>query len=70
MRILPLLIAALPLTAQAEPLTVISDIPPVQSLVMQVMGDRGTVEVLLEPNADPHHFQLRPSQSRMIANAD
>lgn len=70
MRLLPLLIAALPLTAQADPLTIVTDIPPVQSLVSQVIGDRGTVEVLLDPNADPHHFQLRPSQSRMIAKAD
>lgn len=70
MRLLPLIIAAFPLAAQAEPLTIVTDIPPVQSLVMQVVGDRGTVDVLLEPNADPHHFQLRPSQARSVAQSN
>ncbi len=70
MRLLPLLLACFPITALADPLTIVTDIPPVQSLVLQVAGDRGSVSVLLEQNADPHHFQLRPSQARQIANAD
>ena len=70
MRLLPLLLAALPAVSQAEPLRIITDIPPVQSLVLQVVGDRGSVDVLLDQNADPHHFQLRPSQARLLASAD
>lgn len=70
MRTLPLLLAALPVAAQADQLNIITDIAPVQSLVMQVAGDRANVDVLLDPNADPHHFQLRPSQARTLAQAD
>ena len=70
MRALFLLISGLPALASADPLRVVTDIPPVHSLVSQVMGDRGEVSVLLGQNADPHHFQLRPSQSREIARAD
>jgi len=70
MRYLPLVLAAAPAFAQAEPLRIVTDIPAMQSLVTQVAGDRAEVSVLLEHNADPHSFQLRPSQSREIANAD
>ena len=70
MRILPLVLAALPMAATAEPLQIVTDFPPVQSLVMQVAGERADVDVLLDPNADPHSFQLRPSQAQTLANSD
>lgn len=70
MRYLPLILAAAPNFALAEPLRIVTDIPAVQSLVSQVAGDRADVSVLLGANADPHNFQLRPSQSREISNAD
>ena len=56
--------------ATAEPLRVLTDIAPVQSLVAMVMGNVGIPGVLLDGNADPHHVQLRPSQVRAIARAD
>lgn len=55
--------------AQAEVPSVGTDMPPIQSLVAQVMGDLGTPLVLLEPGASPHSFQLRPSQAAAIADA-
>lgn len=70
MRYQALALIAAPVFAQAEPLSVVTDIPPVHSLISQVLGDRGDVSVLLGQNADPHHFQLRPSQSRDLANSD
>jgi zinc transport system substrate-binding protein len=70
MRILTLFFTFLSTAALAEPLRVVTDIPPVYSLVTQVMGERGTATVLLGPDAEPHQFQLRPSQSRDIASAD
>ncbi len=63
-------LAALPALAQAEVPSVVTDIPPVQSLVAQVMGDLGKPEVLLGQNSDPHHYQLRPSQARDLQDAD
>lgn len=64
-----LLLASLAAPAAAQ-VTVVTDIPPVQSLVATVMGDLGPPEVLLPPGSDAHNFQLRPSQARGIADAD
>ena len=63
-------LATLPLASMAEVPQVITDIPPVHSLVAQVMGDLGTPVLLLEKGADEHDFQLRPSQMQAIADAD
>ncbi|MGC9449492.1 metal ABC transporter solute-binding protein, Zn/Mn family [Cereibacter johrii] len=54
----------------AEVPRVVTDLPPVHSLVAQVMGDLGEPDLLLGQGADPHSFQLRPSQARALANAD
>ncbi|ACM03598.1 Periplasmic solute binding protein precursor [Cereibacter sphaeroides KD131] len=56
--------------ALAEVPRVVTDLPPVHSLVAQVMGDLGEPDLLLGQGADPHSFQLRPSQARALANAD
>lgn len=53
----------------AEVPAVVTDIAPVQSLVAMVMGDLGTPVLLLDKGADPHDFQLRPSQARAVAGA-
>ncbi len=72
MRTLPAYLLALagtsPALAQAP--SVVTDIPAVHSLVAQVMGDAGTPTLLLDQGADPHHFQLRPSQVRALSGAD
>jgi zinc transport system substrate-binding protein len=66
-----LLCASLVATAPAwaEVPRVMTDIPPVQSLAAQVMGDLGTPGVLLEAGANAHDFQLRPSQVAELAEA-
>ena len=61
---------ALSTPALAEVPRVMTDIPPVHSLVAQVMGDLGTPELLLEQGASEHDFQLRPSQAASLADAD
>jgi zinc transport system substrate-binding protein len=63
-----LAMAALPAYADAP--RVVTDIPPVQALVAQVMGDLGAPALLLEKGADEHDFQLRPSQMQSIVDAD
>lgn len=55
--------------ARAEVPLVVTDMPPIGSLVAQVMGDLGAPLVLLEPGASPHSFSLRPSQAAAIADA-
>lgn len=56
--------------AHAAPLTIATDIPPVHALALMVMGDRGEAELLMDQRGDAHDFQLRPSQARLISDAD
>lgn len=56
--------------ALAEVPRVVTDIPPVHSIVAMVMGDLGTPELLLDRGADEHDFQLKPSQMSALAEAD
>lgn len=63
------LLAIVPLAAQAEVPAVVADTPAVHSLVAQVMGDLGAPDLLVSGGADPHDYQLRPSQMRALANA-
>lgn len=62
-------VPALTLPAMAEVPRVVTDIPPVHSLVAQVMGDLGQPELLLEKGANAHSFQLRPSQAAGLQEA-
>jgi len=56
--------------AMADVPKVVTDFGPVQSLVLDVMGDLGPPQVLLPTGGDPHDFQLRPSQADLLSNAD
>ena len=55
--------------ALAEVPAVVTDIAPVHALVAMVLGDLGTPVLRLDKGADPHDFQLRPSQARAVAGA-
>jgi len=56
--------------ALAEVPRVVTDIPPVHSLVAAVMEGVGTPGLLLEAGASAHDFQMRPSQAAALAAAD
>lgn len=49
---------------------VVTDIPPVHSLVAGVMGDTGAPELILRPGASPHGYAMAPSEARAVAGAD
>lgn len=66
-RLAPLLFLALP--AQAQVPSVVTDIPPVGSLVAQVMGDLGAPVVLLDKGGDEHEMALKPSQMGAVSEA-
>ncbi|GAB4180693.1 MAG: zinc ABC transporter substrate-binding protein ZnuA [Geothermobacteraceae bacterium] len=51
-------------------LNVVASIHPVADLAAGVLGDAGTVTLLLPGGASPHHTQLRPSQVRALHAAD
>ncbi|MFV0291877.1 MAG: zinc ABC transporter substrate-binding protein [Paracoccus sp. (in: a-proteobacteria)] len=53
----------------AAPPQIITDMPVTASLVQQVLGDLGEVSVILDQGANPHDFQLRPSQARSLQDA-
>ena len=63
-----IILLALAAPVSAEPLQIVTDIGPVQSLVARVWGD--VPSVLAGPDTDPHDFQFRPSQVRALATAD
>jgi zinc transport system substrate-binding protein len=49
---------------------VVTDLPPIHSLVAIVMGDIGAPQLLVSNGSDPHDFQLRPSQAAGLVEAD
>lgn len=72
MRFLPLSLALglMSSPALAAPPDVVTDIPPVHSLVAQVMEGVGQPQLLLPPGGSPHGHQMRPSEARRLRQAD
>lgn len=69
MRYIISLLLASATPALADVPRVVADIPPVHSLVAQVMGDLGQPELLLDKGANAHSFQMRPSQAAGLQEA-
>lgn len=66
--LLALALAAAPAAAEAP--RVMTDIPTVHALAAAVMAGIAMPAILIDQGADPHSFQLRPSQARALAAAD
>ena len=49
---------------------VVTTIQPLHSLISNVMGDTGKLNLILEGTASPHSFTLKPSHAKMLQNAD
>jgi zinc transport system substrate-binding protein len=64
-----LLAASAAPSAAAEPKVVVT-IKPLHALVAQVMAGVGTPELLIKSAASPHTYALRPSETRMLHDAD
>jgi zinc transport system substrate-binding protein len=56
--------------AIAEVPKVAVDIPPMHSLVAQVMDGVGAPTIILPPGADPHGYAIRPSEARSLNEAE
>ncbi len=56
--------------AFAETPRVVTDIPPVHSLVAQVMEGVGTPDLVIPASASPHSYSMRPSQAAALQGAD
>jgi ABC-type Zn uptake system ZnuABC Zn-binding protein ZnuA len=55
-------------TADAE-LTAVATTTQLGDMVSEVGGERVAVEQILEPNADPHDYEPRPSDAQALADA-
>lgn len=73
-RLRSLAVATLALGLAAGPaaaeIKVAATIKPIHSLVAGVMGDAGTPALVLDGQTSPHVAALRPSQARMVEEAD
>ena len=65
-----LLLLILTLPAHADPPRVIASVQPLHSLVAGVMRGVGEPALLLQGGASPHDHQLRPSDLRLLNDAD
>ncbi|MGH1462455.1 MAG: zinc ABC transporter substrate-binding protein ZnuA [Neptuniibacter sp.] len=54
----------------AEKVQIVASIKPIQLMVQQLVGDLGEVEVLIPEGASPHHYNLKPSDMRKLAQTD
>ncbi len=50
--------------------TVLTSVKPIEMITHELVKDTGRVDVLLENNASPHDYALRPSDLRKISSAD
>lgn len=60
----------LPLQAAATNPQVVVSIPPFYALVSSIMQGVGTPTLLLQAGASPHHYSLKPSEAKLLYNAD
>lgn len=56
--------------AQAEQINVVTSVKPLQLIAAGVLGDLAQPQVLIPPGASPHHYALKPSDRRKLAQAD
>jgi zinc transport system substrate-binding protein len=68
--IISLLFFLISLECAAKPNTVLVSIKPLHSLISHITDGVNQTQLLLTQQQSPHHFQLRPSQKRMINEAD
>jgi len=68
-----LILSIIPITfitgVKAE-IKVVTTIQPLHSLISNVMGNKGKLDLILEGTASPHSFTLKPSHAKMLENAD
>ncbi|AEA81843.1 putative zinc-binding protein [Candidatus Pelagibacter sp. IMCC9063] len=51
-------------------INVVASIKPIHSLVASVMDGVGEPSLIVDGNASPHTFQLKPSHAKLLQNAD
>ncbi len=64
-----LLLVILSIAAHAATDRIVVSTKPLHSLISHITQDINQTELLLDKQESPHHFQLRPSQQRMLSQA-
>ncbi len=64
------LLLSLPGVSQAADINVVTSVKPLQLIAAAVLGDLAQPQVLIPPGASPHHYALKPSDRRKLAQAD
>lgn len=67
--VMPIIISIMP-AAFAAGLNVVVTLKPLHGLIADVMAGIGQPRLLTATGADPHSHALRPSEARVLANAD
>jgi zinc transport system substrate-binding protein len=65
-----LLVAGTSTPVLSEPLRIVASIKPVHSIVASITDGITEPELLMHSNRSPHHYSLKPSERRLLANAD
>lgn len=65
-----LTLSLLPINGWAAAPNVVVDIAPLHSIVTEVMSGIGEPVLLVQPEASPHSYSLRPSEAEALAEAD
>lgn len=68
--IIACVLAGFAISANAEPLRIVSSIKPLQLLVTAIGGDEVESLLLLPPGFSPHDAQLKPSQWQLLDQAE
>ena len=64
------LLLAFSISCRAEPIKILVSIKPLHSLISHITQGIVEPKILLQNQQSPHHFQLRPSQKRLINQSD
>lgn len=56
--------------SNANPVQVTVSIPPIAGIIAPLLSEEDQINVLLQGNASPHGFRLKPSHYRQLANSD
>lgn len=64
------LLLSLPGLSQADDINVVTSVKPLQLIAAAVLGELAQPQVLIPPGASPHHYALKPSDRRKLAQAD
>jgi len=67
---LSLLLFLLAPVCYAKPVNILVSIKPLHSLISHITDGVNKTDLLLTQQQSPHHFQLRPSQKRMLNGAE